>query len=72
MPIYILTYTKIMPGEPQGTIGDLFIDAFTLLTDAEKCFDETPLDQYYFRKELWEKTSDEKKKRFLKGERYAR
>lgn len=69
MAIYILTLSKIMPGEPTGFISDLFEDAFSNMADAEKAFKNMPLGNVYFRKELWTKTSDGKRL-LIKEERY--
>ena len=51
--IYILTYSMVMPGTPQGYVSDLFEDAFTDMMRAEKAFRNLVLTKEYFRKELW-------------------
>lgn len=50
--IYILTTAKIAPGEPDGTISDLFEAAFTDIIKAEAAFDALPLSPTYFKKEI--------------------
>lgn len=51
--IYVITYSKIAPGEPDGTISDLFENAYTDRYRAHKAFDDLELTPEYFRKELW-------------------
>ena len=51
--IYVLTFSKIAPGEPSGSISDLFENAFTDKVRANKAFDEMTLTSEFFRKELW-------------------
>ena len=51
--IYIITLSKVSPGEPTGAISDLFENAFTDIRRAETTFDELELTSEYFRKELW-------------------
>lgn len=51
--IYVITYAKIVPGDPEGHISGLFENAFTDIIRAEKSFNELDLTQEYFRKELW-------------------
>ena len=51
--IYVLTLTKVCPGEPTGFISDLWEDCWTDRTEAEKAFKRMPLDKTYYRKELW-------------------
>lgn len=51
--IYVITYSKIAPGEPDGNISDLFENAFTDRVRAHKAFDDLELTSEYFRKELW-------------------
>ena len=50
--IYILTLTKVCPGEPTGYISDLWEDCWTDRVAAEKAFKNTELNTVYFRKEL--------------------
>ena len=50
--IYILTLTKICPGEPTGYISDLWEDAWTDRVAAERAFKKMELGPVYFRKEL--------------------
>lgn len=70
MPVYILTLSKICPGEPTGFIGDLFEDAFTNQKEAEQSFNGLALSSLYFRKELWLREKNGRRK-LLKEERYA-
>lgn len=70
MPIYILTLSKIAPGEPTGSIGDLFEDAYSNVEDAERAFKKLQIGPLYFRKELWQKTTDGRRI-LIKEERYA-
>ena len=51
--IYVLTLTKVCPGEPTGFISDLWEDCWTDRSEAERAFKKMPLDKTYFRKELW-------------------
>lgn len=67
--IYIITYSMIMPGTPQGFVSDLFEDAFTDSRRAEKAFNDLVLTQKYFRKELWIKEPGGGRK-LLKEERF--
>ena len=67
--IYVLTYSKIMPGEITGSISDLFENAFTDIIRAEKAFKDLVLTPEYFRKELWVIEPGGKRK-MLKEERY--
>ena len=50
--IYILTLTKVCPGEPTGYISDLWEDCWTDRTAAERAFKKLELGPVYFRKEL--------------------
>ena len=68
--IYILTYSKLMPGTPEGCISDLFEDAFTDSVRAEKAFNNLVLTKEFFRKELWVKEPGGRR-RLLKEEKYA-
>lgn len=68
--IYILTYCKLMPGTPQGSISDLFEDAFTDVAQAERAFNNLVLTREYYRKELWVKEPNGRR-RLLKEEKYA-
>ena len=51
--IYVITYSKVSPGEPTGSISDLFENAFTDKVRAYKTFDDLELTAEFFRKELW-------------------
>ncbi len=51
--IYVITYTMIMPGTPEGCVSDLFEFASTDLNKAEKFFKDLVLTQTYIRKEMW-------------------
>lgn len=51
--IYIITYSMIMPGTPSGYVSDLFENAFTDASKAERTFNSLLLTKEYFRKELW-------------------
>lgn len=51
--IYVLTFSKIAPGEPSGSISDLFENAFTDKIKAFREFDNMILTSEFFRKELW-------------------
>lgn len=53
MDIYVITYTMIMPGTPEGCVSDLFEFATTDVKKAEKFFKDLTLTQTYIRKELW-------------------
>ena len=53
--IYILVYSKVVPGEPSGSISDLWENAWTDRVAAEKGFNALQLTPVYFRKELWVK-----------------
>ena len=68
--IYVLTYSKLMPGTPEGFISDLFEDAFTDSVQAEKAFKNLVLTPEYFRKELWVREPGGRR-RLLKEEKYA-
>ena len=68
--IYVLTLTKIAPGEPTGMISDLFENAFLDSGKADKAFDSMPLSREYIRKELWTIDSPGKR-RLIKEERFA-
>lgn len=70
MPIYILTLCKIMPGEPTGHIGDLLHDVFLNIKDAEEAYDAIALNALYFKKELWVKNPEGKRK-LIKGDYYV-
>ena len=67
--IYILVYAKLMPGTPSGCISDLFEDAFLDMKTAEKAFKNLILTNEYFRKELWVKENNGRRK-CLKEERF--
>ena len=51
--IYVITCTKISPGESVGYIGDLLENASTDISVAEELFKNLVLNKEYFRKELW-------------------
>ena len=51
--VYVLTYSMIMPGTPNGYIGDLFENAYSDMSKAERAFNSMMLNKEYFRKELW-------------------
>lgn len=68
--IYILTYSKLMPGTTEGAISDLFEDAFTDSVQAERAFKNLVLTPEFFRKELWVKEPGGRR-RLLKEEKYA-
>ncbi len=51
--IYVVTYSMIMPGTPQGQVSDLFEFASADINKAEKFFKDLVLTTEYFRKELW-------------------
>ena len=68
--IYILTLSKICPGEPVGFITDLFEDAFLDLNEAEEAFKNLPLSPLFFKKELWCKNQNGKRVP-LKEEQYT-
>jgi len=68
--IYILTLTKLCPGEPTGYISDLWEDCWTDLVAAEKAFKNTELNTVYFRKELWVKEPGGRRT-LLMEERYS-
>ena len=68
--IYILTLTKVCPGEPTGYISDLWEDAWTDRTAAERAFKKLELGPVYFRKELWVKEPGGRRK-LLMEERYS-
>jgi hypothetical protein len=51
--VYAVTYSKLMPGTPEGYISDLLEYAFTDISKAEKHFEDLVLTPEYFRKELW-------------------
>ena len=69
--IYILTVSKICPGEPTGIIDDLLVDVFDDVQQARKAFDDFELSALYFYKELWLKDDNEKRK-LLRRARYER
>lgn len=68
--IYILTLTKLCPGEPTGYISDLWEDCWTDLTAAKKAFQKIELTAVYFRKELWVKEPGGRRQ-LLMEERYS-
>ena len=68
--IYVLTYSKIVPGTPEGHVSDLLEDWFDNARDAEKKFNNMPLSPEYFRKEMWVKNSNGVRK-LLKEERFS-
>lgn len=68
--IYILTYSKLAPGEPTGYISDLWEDAWTDRVAAEKAFKSKVLTREYFRKELWVKEPGGRRTLMME-ERYA-
>lgn len=53
--IYILVYSKVMPGTVEGSISDLWEDAWTDRIAAERGFKALQLNSEYYRKELWMK-----------------
>ena len=67
--IYVLTFSKIAPGEPSGSISDLFENAFTDKMRAYREFDNMTLNTEFFRKELW-LIEPGGKRSLLKEERY--
>ena len=67
--IYVLTLTKICPGEPTGYISDLWEDCWTDRIAAERAFKKMELGPVYFRKELWIKEPGGRRK-LLMEERY--
>ncbi len=68
--LYVLTYSKIMPGTPEGYVSDLLEDWFDNSRDAEKRFNNMPLSPEYFRKEIWVKDASGARK-LLKEERFS-
>lgn len=68
--IYVLTLTKVCPGEPTGYISDLWEDCWTDRVAAEKAFKNTELNTVYFRKELWIKEPGGRRS-LLMEERYG-
>lgn len=71
MIAYVITLTKVVPGEPTGQISSLLEDwGFMTLRDAEKSFRNIMLDRVYIRKELWSKDTDTKVKKLLKEEKF--
>jgi hypothetical protein len=68
--VYILVYSKIVPGTAEGSISLLLEDATTDINEAEKIFKEAPLTQEYFRKELWVRDPSGRR-RLLKEQRYG-
>lgn len=71
MIAYVITLTKVVPGEPTGQISSLLEDwGFMTLRDAEKSFKGIILDRVYIRKELWSKDTDTKIKKLLMEERF--
>lgn len=68
--IYVITYSKIAPGEANGSISDLFENAFTDRVRAHKVFDDLVLTAEYFRKELWVIEPGGKRK-LLKEKKYS-
>ena len=68
--IYVLTYSKIMPGTPNGYISDLLENAFTDPKKAEKAYNNMPLNSEYFRKEMWTINSDNGTRKLLKENRF--
>lgn len=67
--VYVLTYSKVMPGTPTGYVSDLLEDWFDNPRDAEKKFNNMPLSSEYFRKEMWAKDSSGVRK-LLKEKRF--
>lgn len=67
--IYWISYSKIMPGTPEGMISGLLEDVFTDSVKAEKTFKDLKLTPEYFRKELWVKEPGGRK-RMIKYEKY--
>lgn len=67
--VYVLTYSKIVPGSQTGYMGDLLEDWFDNARDADKKFNNMPLSPEYFRKEMWVKDSAGSRK-LLKEERF--
>ena len=67
--IYILTYSMIMPETPTGQISGLFEDAFSEAQKAERAFNNLVLTPEFFRKELWTK-DDNGRKKMLKEKRF--
>lgn len=67
--IYIITYSMIMPGTPQGYVSDLFENAFTDSVQASRSFESLQLTKEFFRKELWVKEPGGGRK-LLKEERF--
>ena len=51
--VYVLTYSMLMPGIPTGYVSDLFENAYTEMSKAEKAYNNMMLSREYFRKELW-------------------
>lgn len=51
--VYVLTYSMLMPGTPTGYVSDLFENAYTEMSKAEKAYNNMMLSREYFRKELW-------------------
>jgi len=69
---YVITLTKISPGEPTGQISDLLEDwGFKTSEDAIRRFNGIILTPEYIRKELWVKDTDTKIRKILREERYA-
>lgn len=68
--IYVLTLTKVCPGELTGYISDLWEDCWTDRIAAERAFKKLELSPVYFRKELWVKEPGGRRK-LLMEERYA-
>ena len=68
--IYILTLTKVCPGEPTGYISDLWEDCWTDRVAAERAFKKLELTKEYYRKELWVKEPGGRRK-LLMEERYS-
>lgn len=67
--VYVLTYSKVMPGTPTGYVSDLLEDMFDNPRDAEKKFNNMQLTPEYFRKEMWVKESNGTRK-LLKEKRF--
>lgn len=53
-----------------GYISDLLEDVFVTINDAEIAFNNLRINKLYFRKELWQKTVDGKR-RLIMEERYV-
>ena len=68
--IYILTLTKVCPGEPTGYISDLWEDCWTDRIDVEKACKKRGLTEVYYRKVLWIKEPGGRRM-LLMEERYS-